>query len=216
MARNAQLDAPIAGDAATLQGYHSHMEGKIPLRQNEAPAPISLPPPPPQWPPYYPPPPKPARRWLPLAIITAAIVIAAGLVSAALIVNRGNPTAAPPNFTAPAATSGAASTVNSSTCKAWPGTQAAVLAIPQLPPGWDWDTPNIDTYIGNRTAAIAKALDLFEPTISAEPADVADAAHDYVAEQRKSIQMLKAHTYTQADGVGIDMAAGRLDQLCGA
>lgn len=166
--------------------------------------------PPPPWSQHYPPA-KPAQRWLPVAIIVAAIIIATSVISAVLL-TRDEKTAAP---AAPAPTS-AGGAHGSSTCEAWPSTKAALNAIPQLPQGWDWSTPNIDTYIDNRTAAIAKALDLFEPAIAAEPADTSTTARKYVAERRREIEMLRNHTYTQADGVAATVASARLDQLCPA
>ena len=48
---------------------------------------------PPQWPPYYPTA-KPSRRWLPVAIIVAAIIIATSVIAAVLL-SRGSDTAAP-------------------------------------------------------------------------------------------------------------------------
>lgn len=204
MARNAQLDRPITRDAATWASYHSPMEGNHPI---EAP-----PGPPTPWPPHYPPASE-ARRWLPVAIIVAAIIIATAVISAVLL-SRDTNTAAP----APTQIGGpaqAGTTETSSTCDAWPSTKAALNAIPQLPPGWDWSTPNIDVYIGNRTAAIARALDLFEPEISDETANVAETARKYVAERRNEIALLRQHTYTQADGVAATAASARLDQLCG-
>ena len=207
MARFAQLDAPITSDGAIPGRYDSPMEGNRP---------IAPPGPPPQWPPYYPPA-KPARRWLPLAIIVAAIIIATAVIAAVLL-SRGPDTATPAGPAPTAAQNAPAqgnATEASSTCEAWPSTKAALTAIPQLPPGWDWSTPNIDTYIGNRTAAIAKALDLFEPQISAEPASTASVARQYVAERRSEIELLRNRTYTQADGVAATAASARLDQLCG-
>ncbi|AQA06998.1 hypothetical protein BVC93_31375 (plasmid) [Mycobacterium sp. MS1601] len=208
MVQNAQLDAPFTSDAAFGEGYHFPMDGN---------APISAPPgPPPPWPQSYPPA-KPAKRWLPVAIIVAAIIIAAAMVSVAVL-SRDTNTAAPagpvPTAVGSAPAQGAA-TEASSTCDAWPSTKAALNAIPQLPPGWDWSTPNIDIYIGNRTAAIAKALDLFEPEIAAEPQTTASTARQYVTERRNEIELLRSHTYTQADGVAATAASARLDQLCG-
>ncbi|WP_342314659.1 hypothetical protein LIX17_25785 (plasmid) [Mycobacterium avium subsp. hominissuis] len=208
MAQNAQLDAPFTSDAPNWESYALPMEGNRP--------PLSAPPgPPAQWPPYYPPA-KPARRWLPVAIIVAAIIIATAIIGAVVLTRSPN-TAAPAAGPAPTAIGSApaqaGNTASNSTCEAWPSTKAALNAIPQLPSGWDWNTPNIDTYIQNRTAAIAKALDLFEPEISGEPA--ATTARQYVAERRNEITMLRNHTYTQADGVAATAASARLDQLCG-
>lgn len=207
MARNAQLDAPFTSDALNWESYALPMEGNRP--------PLSAPPgPPAPWPPYYPPA-KPARRWLPVAIIVAAIIIATAIIGAVVLTrspNTATPAGPAPTAvgSAPAQATGAA---GNSTCEAWPSTKAALNAIPQLPAGWDWNTPNIDTYIQNRTAAIAKALDLFDPEIAGEPA--ATTARQYVAERRNEINMLRNHTYTQADGVAATAASARLDQLCG-
>ena len=158
------------------------------------------------------------QAWATVAIIVAAIIIAASVIAAVLL-SRGPDTAAPAAPAPTAAQNAPAqgnATETSSTCEAWPSTKAALTAIPQLPPGWNWSTPNIDTYIGNRTAAIAKALDLFEPQISAEPATTASVARQYVAERRTEIELLRNRTYTQADGVAATAASARLDELCGA
>lgn len=206
MARNAQLDAPITRDAATWASYHSPMEGNHPI---EAP-----PGPPTPWPPHYPPA-NQARRWLPVAIIVAAIIIATAVISAVLLSSRDTNTAAP----APTQIGGpapASTTETSSTCDAWPSTKAALNAIPALPPGWNWDTPNIDLYVSNQNAAVAAALDLFEPEIAGtDPQPIAEAAKAYVSVRRQGMQKLTDHTYTQADGVPITAARAKLDQLCG-
>ena len=139
-------------------------------------------------------------RWLPAAIIGAAIVIAAGLVAGALILknNRGG-------------SAGAGLT----TCQAWIETRQILRAIPALPTVWNWTTPNIDTAISNQNGPVRRALDLFEPQIAAEPADVAQAAQQYVDMRRKQIQTLTDHTYVPADGVAVDSALIHLNQLCG-
>jgi hypothetical protein len=206
MARFAQLDAPITSDGAILASYDSPMEGNRP---------ITAPPgPPPPWPPYYPPA-QPARRWLPVAIIVAAIIIATAVISAVLL-SRGPDTATPagPAPTAPgnAPTQNVAAT--SSTCKAWQATKPALDAIPALPAGWDWDTPNIGTYIANRNAAITKALDLFEPKIADTPPDVASVARNYVAVKRDEVRMLADKSFTSADAVMVNAASAELNQIC--
>lgn len=177
-----------------------------------------LPPEPPAQPRWMPTPaPKPPRRWLPLAIVTAAIFLGAAIVAAAIILSdvirddagTHSLTASP----SPTASVSAAST--STTCNAWRSTKPALDAIPALPDGWDWNTPNIDTYIANRNAAITRALDLFEAKITAEPTDVSTAAHDYVSAKRIEMQKLSDHTYTAADGVPGNTALATLNQLCG-
>jgi hypothetical protein len=156
------------------------------------------------------------RRWLPLAIISAAILLAAAIVAAAIILSRGrdNPVAPSISVSQPPTTTNSVA-ASSSTCNAWRTTKPALDAIAALPDGWDWNTPNIDTYIANRNAAITKALDLFEPKIANDPADISAAAHEYVAAKRTEMQKLADHTYTAADGVPGNSALAALNQLCG-
>ncbi|XTP38543.1 hypothetical protein ACORG1_34415 (plasmid) [Mycobacterium sp. TJFP1] len=209
MVQNAQLEAPFTSDVGNPEGYHFPMDGN---------APISAPPgPPPPWPQSYPPA-KPAKRWLPVAIIVAAIIIAAAMVSVAVL-SRDTNTAAPagpaPTAVGSAPAQGAA-TEASSTCDAWPSTKAALNSIPALPAGWNWDTPNIDVYVSNQSAAVTKALDLFEPEIAAaDPPQVVEAAKAYVSERRLAMQKLVDRTYTSADGVSGNVALAKLDQVCG-
>ena len=69
-------------------------------------------------------------------------------------------------------------------------------------------TPNI---IANQSAAVTKALDLFEPQIAAsDPPEVAEAAKTYVSERRLAMQKHVDHTYTQADGVSGNVALAKL------
>jgi len=149
---------------------------------------------------YSPPRPTTRARWLPAAIIGAAIVIAAGLVAGAVILKGKE---------------GGSAGAGPTTCQAWTQTRQTLRAVPSLPQVWNWDTPNIDTYISNQNAPVGKALDLFEPQIAADPADVARAAQRYVDARRRQIQTLTDHTYVPADGVAVDSALVRLNQLCG-
>ena len=142
------------------------------------------------------PPPK-RRSWLPAAIIGSAIVIAAGLVAGALILKDREPSD------------------RAGTCQAWTQTRQTLRSIPALPQGWNWSTPNIDNYIRIQNAPVGKALEVFEPEITAEPADVALAARDYLAARRHQMQSLIDHTYVPADGVAVDTALGNLNRLCG-
>ncbi|MFM9033457.1 MAG: hypothetical protein ACKOQ4_04095 [Mycobacterium sp.] len=158
------------------------------------------------WPPPAGPPPpgygrripRSGRSWLPAAIIGSAIVIAAGLVAGALILNGKKD-----------------ATADGTTCQAWTETRQTLQAIPALPGDWTWQTPNIDTYIRLQNAPVGTALDLFEPKIAAEPADVAQAARDYVAVRRKQMQALRDRSYTAPVGAEVDAALEHLDQLCG-
>ncbi len=100
------------------------------------------------------------------------------------------------------------------TCQAWTETRQILQAVPALPQGWTWNTPEIDRYISMQNAPVGKVLDLFERKIAADPVDVAQAAKDYVAARRHQMQTLTDHTYTAGDGVSVDVALIRLDQLC--
>ena len=135
---------------------------------------------------------------MPAAIIGAAIVAAGGLVAGAVILSDdGAPTGA------------------GTTCQAWISTRDTLRAIPALPTGWNFNTPNIDNDIRIQNAPVGRALDLFESEIAAEPADVAGAAREYVAARRGQMLALADRTYVPADGAAVDLALDRLNQLCG-
>lgn len=139
---------------------------------------------------------KTGSPWLPAAIFGAAILVATGLVAGALILkDRGG--------------------CGTTTCQAWTETRLTLRAIPALPEGWNWRTPNIDTYIKIQNAPVGIALDLFEAKIAPEPADVAQAAREYLAVRRNQMMSLTDRTYVPADGAAVDAALGRLNQLCG-
>jgi len=183
------------------------MDGNGPLRQ--APAPH-------EWHQPYPPAPAPAqnRRWIPAAIISAGIIIAGAVVGGAVIMSHSNK----PDSSAVAANgqpAAIAAAADSSTCQAWKTTQAALVQIPTLPRGWDWNTPNIDTLIANRSTAITAVLQQFTPQIAATPADVAQAANDYVAVKRREASTLADHTMNSADAAAGTAVLGRLNRLCG-
>lgn len=206
--------------------YHQGMEGNTPPdgapHASQQPAPNDAPTAPP-WPPpaysypYPAPAPPAARSGRSLWIIFAGIVIAGALIAgAAFLALSGKDTTAPiASPTAlPITPSEPTSAAGSSTCKAWKTTRATLDTIPELPAGWDWNTPNIDTYISNRNAATAKALDLFEPKIAETPAEVAAAARDYVTAKRNSMRLLAEKSFTSADAVSVNAARAQLDQLC--
>lgn len=218
MTKNALLEAPIASDPQAAGSYHSSMDGNGQLRQAPPPAPHQWHQPYPAGPtqPYPATPGSPAnRRWIPAAIISAGIIIAGAVVGGAVITNRGDKgeaTSAPAGQTVNTATPAG---VESSTCKAWAASRTTIAMIPALPQGWNYNTPNIDTYIGNKVTATNTALDLFVPRIAAEPADVAAAANDYVAAKRKELAMMTAHTYDLPQQVAVNDAMVRLNQVCG-
>jgi hypothetical protein len=200
MSRNALLEAQNGTDGQAGGGYHYGMNRNGPV---QAPAP-------PQWQPVYPPaapPPRGSKRWIPAAIISAGIVIAGGVVGGAVLSNG--------NRADLNATNSVVATEDSSTCQAWKTTRTAIIAIPDLPAGWDWDTPGIDVYINNQANALEKAFALFEPQITTEPANVAAAARAYVEARRGEIAAKRNQTYGAADAVPVNMALGTLNQLCG-
>ena len=111
--------------------------------------------------------------------------------------------------------SSSAATEASSTCRAWKTTRAALGAIPLLPVGWDWDTPNIDVFINNQANAAEKTLTLFESQIAAEPANVAAAAREYIDVRRNEYTAMRNRTYSATEAAPVPIALGKLNQLCG-
>ncbi len=172
--------------------------------------------PPHQWHQPYPPPPAPTqnRRWIPAAIISAGIIIAGALVGGAVLLSNGNKTEA--NTAVAGGQPAVNAAADSSTCQAWKTTRAALRQVPALPAGWDWNTPNIDALVANRNAATNAILQQFTPEIAATPADIADAANDYVASKRREMATLAERTpFTDAEAAAGNAALGRLNQACG-
>lgn len=134
-------------------------------------------------------------------------MIAAGLVAGALILSDRS--------VSDGAVSDGAVSGRAGTCQAWIQTRQTLRSIPALPQDWNWSTPNIDNYIKIQNAPVGKALEVLEPEIADDPADVAQAARDYVAARRYQMQSLTNHTYVAADGVSVDTALGNLNRLCG-
>lgn len=170
---------------------------------------------PPTWPPYAQP--QARGRWsLPVAIVIAAIVVSASAIAIALITHSSTPAPAPA-ASAPAAPANAAAAAGagSSTCTAWRGAKLALDQSVGLPDGWDWTTPGIDGLIANRNAVISKTMDVFEPQIDSQPANLANAAHAYVAARRNEVAKFQARTYTEADGVPSTTGYQTLNVLCG-
>ena len=208
MSKNALLEAPIGDDRTPANGYHSPMDGNGPLRQ-QAPAPH-------QWHQPYPPAapaPTAGRRWMPVAIISAALIIAGGLVGGAVIMSHNNKTDSASTAADPSGAVTAAA--DNSTCQAWETTRTALRQIPPLPAGYDWTTPNIDTLIANRNAATVGVLDQFTPKIASQPSVITEAAHQYVAAKRQEMAKLSDHSLTSADAEVGNTALSRLNLLCG-
>lgn len=206
MSRNALLEAGKGTDGRTEGGYHSGMNRNGPL---QAPAP-------PQWQPAYPPvapPPRGGRRWIPAAIISAGIVIAGVVVGGAVIAS--NNSSNQKSSTAGTVVNGSSVTGSTPTCDAWITTRAALRAVPDLPAGWNWETPNIDIYINNQVNSVSTALNLFEPQIAEQPVDVASAAREYVTARRNAAQALSDRTYSGQELVPVNMALEKLNRVCG-
>ncbi len=151
-------------------------------------------------------------RW---AIIAVAVSIAISAVAVAVAVmafsgRHGKDT------TAAGPTPAIASAQATATCAAWRATAPALNAIPALPAGWTPSTPGINEIIAADGAAVATALDLFEPRISDRDGEVASQAREFVAAKRGEWQKLADYTYAKADGVAGNIAMGRLNELCAA
>jgi hypothetical protein len=146
--------------------------------------------------------------------VIAAILIAGALIAVAIVFaggDRSRPAAAPPT-TAQAA---APPTQSTATCKAWRNADAALEAIPALPDGWDFNTPNIDTLIAQAKTAVDKVLDIFESQIVAsDPPQVVSAAKAYMTAKRTEMAKAADHTITEADDTAVDTNRGLLKQLC--
>jgi hypothetical protein len=158
----------------------------------------------------------------PVWIMAAGFIIAAAVIIGAVIISRGSttqttPTAAPAqgNASQPANPSSLTNAADSPTCVGWRSVQPSLDLIPGLPDGWDWDTPNIDRTIAERNAEINKVLDIFEPLISDQPADLAKIAHTFVDGRRNETRLLAAHTFQGSDGVAGNVAYTQLNQQCG-
>lgn len=216
--RKQQHDESILHAADLISAPHSPYDHHMnqPSQQHQT-GPVTTDGQPHQQPPhpgYYPAPPQQNRRWTAIAIV-AAIIVAGVLVAGAIMLSGTNKTQSP--NAAPSTTAQAASvpTESTATCKAWRTTSAAFDAIPHLPDGWDWNTPNIDTLISNQKVAVDKALGIFESKIAAnDPQQVVSAAHAYIGAKRTELDHLAAHTITEADGNAVDSSSATLNQLC--
>lgn len=176
---------------------------------------------PPQGPPWsgplWSPPPRRGLSW-PVAVIIAAVTIAGAAIAVALITTRSHPgttNAGTPASATAAPSSSTLNTADSSTCRAWRSTKAALdNAGDPLPADWNWNTHGIDQKIAQSNAIITNAMNLFEPQIASEPAEVATAAHAYVKARRAEVAKFANHTFTEADGVPVNSAFATLNQLC--
>lgn len=146
-------------------------------------------------------PPSPSRRWIPVAVVAAALA-GAGVATAVVVGNHRTDT------------SPAVGQAEGTTCTAWRQTRAALKAIPELPANWTWDTPNIHVLIANHSALVTRALDALEPQIRDEPAAVAAAARTFVTSRRREVLLLANRTYKRSDGKAGDDAFVQLNQLC--
>lgn len=161
-----------------------------------------------------PPPPPGGRRWFPIAVV-GAIVIAGLLIAGAIILsgNKSQPPAAALSTTAAPPVAGPPE--STATCKAWRTTYTQLMAVPNLPDGADYNTPNIDTLVANQNKANEKILIGFEPKIDAnDPAQVVSAAKAYINLKRIDMAKSASHTVTEADDTAVDTSLATLNQLC--
>jgi hypothetical protein len=151
-----------------------------------------------------------------LLYAVAAVVLVAGLIIAGVIYFSGRPEARGSSALAPGPTQPiAAQSGTGTTCDGWGDMKRNFQGMTQMPDGWTYDTPQIDIVIASRAAQLAKLLNIFTPQITPEPADVAAAAHAFVAAQSTEGPKLIAHTFGPADRANIDAAGVALDRACG-
>jgi hypothetical protein len=158
------------------------------------------------------PPPRAGRRWIPAAIIAAGIIIAGVAVGGAVIASNDKPTAST-GANSDAAVAGV-SPENATACASWETTHEALVAIPQLPPGWNWNTPNIDVYIQTRVSAVNKGIELFDQELAGNPSSAAEAGRVFIAAHREASRALLDRTYSAEEGVPITVAQAKLNQAC--
>lgn len=150
-------------------------------------------------------------------MIPSAILLGCTLIAGALLIGLGGSGDSPATTTTsnPASAPPSSGALDNSTCLAWETVTAQVSTVPALPDGWGWDTAGIDAIIAERTAALAAAMDSFEPQIAEDPANVAAAAHSFVAAKRAEIQGLQDGTFTASQAQTVNAAAAALNELCG-
>lgn len=107
-----------------------------------------------------------------------------------------------------------ASPDNAAACASWETTHAALIAIPQLPAGWNWNTPNIDTYIKTRVSTVNKGIDLFDQELAGNSSPAAEAGRVFIAAHRDASRALLDRTYSAEEGVPITVAQAKLNQAC--
>ncbi|GAB7065819.1 hypothetical protein H7J06_26845 [Mycobacterium hodleri] len=140
-----------------------------------------------------------------LLYAVAAVILVAGLIIAGVIYFSGRPEAEMSSAPAPGPTQPiAAQSGTGTTCDGWGDMKRDFQGMTQMPDGWTYDTPQIDIVIASRAAQLAKLLDIFTPQITPEPADVAAAAHAFVAAQSTEGPKLIAHTFGPADRANIE------------
>lgn len=101
------------------------------------------------------------------------------------------------------------------TCQAWQKARAKMDDAPALPDGWDWNTPDIDTLIGERAKVINQALDEFDPQIkNEEPLMVAVFAHIFVKDKRTEMRRLTTHAWSPMDSLHANIDQQGLDKAC--
>ncbi|MCV7200176.1 hypothetical protein [Mycobacterium angelicum] len=162
------------------------------------------------------PPNRPRFPWFPFAVV-AAILLAGALIAAAIFFrdsrqssDLSKPSAAATATTKPTKSSGG------STCAAWTTAQIDMGQVTRMPPGWVYGNPGIDQLADSRAAQINKILNVFETQIAPEPADVAAAAHLFIAKQRVEVRKLTARQpIDDGDVAAVEGAGVALNRSCG-
>lgn len=151
----------------------------------------------------------PRTNWLPVIVVVIAILVGSGAIVGAIIwsADRGgsgsSQAAGPDALTKPG-------------CEAWVSARQGLEAIPALPNGWDWNTPNIDQIIGNQQGAIKPVLDNFEKQVGESGAeDIEGLASGYIAAQRNNMDRQVQRNATAVDGERILASYKALNAACG-
>jgi hypothetical protein len=145
-----------------------------------------------------------------LAIVVGAILIGSAAIASAIFfgVDRDRESTSTP------LASGVAP--DAPGCNAWVTARRELEAIPSLPAGWDWNTPDIDRLISDQHAAMNPVLDTFARTIDELPADnVTPLARRYIQAQRDNMQRQVSRTATAIDVDLVRSAYNVLNWACG-
>ncbi len=151
------------------------------------------------------------------ALVIAALIVGVGAVTASLIyTGRESGPQTSEQSRPPGTSASGAAGISSPNCQSWVNTRQQIEAIPNLPAGWNWDMPNIDTYVSNRNTALAKSLDLLDADVKKRPVDnVTEAAGQYTAAWRSTIRRMSERKSSAIDDDVLEATYKALNSVCG-